>query len=148
MLSKEWDVTQMQMAAAIRANIKTKNQRRVTVVKGGRGDRMEETMEKIGRKVMQSLLLRKSTTKEAKELEYKVRQAEFARMQAFDDGSGESFSVEGDTQDELDDDDTPLEDDSTYAGGESLMSERTAIAKENTPEIIDGEKPKEAMWFL
>ncbi|EEC48049.1 predicted protein [Phaeodactylum tricornutum CCAP 1055/1] len=81
MLRKEWDITQLQIAAAVRANIKAKNQRRSTVNNIGKATKIEEMMEKAGKKVRRGFLLKKSTTKEMEELEQKMQEADIARKQ-------------------------------------------------------------------
>lgn len=66
MLREEWQVTQSQIAAAIRQNIKIKNQRRTTVNNLGKvTDKMEEKMESMGKKFK---LWRRSTGKETEKL--------------------------------------------------------------------------------
>lgn len=79
MLKKEWDVTQGQIAAAVRANIKIKNQRRSTVNNLGKADKIEEMMESAGKKVFRGLLMKKSSDREAEEL--LERRAKQARQQ-------------------------------------------------------------------
>jgi hypothetical protein len=81
MLRKEWGVPQMQIAASIRANIKTKNQRRATVQNLDKATKMEEAMEAVGKKVLRGLLMKKSTTKEVQELEQKMQLIQSARAQ-------------------------------------------------------------------
>jgi hypothetical protein len=80
MLRKEWNVTQAQIAAAIRANVRAKSQRRATISNFGKAERLEEMMESASRKVMRSLFLRKSTSKQVKELDSKFEAAERARV--------------------------------------------------------------------
>uniref|UniRef100_A0A7S3L534 Uncharacterized protein n=1 Tax=Amphora coffeiformis TaxID=265554 RepID=A0A7S3L534_9STRA len=75
MLRKEWEVTQSQIAAAVRANIKIKNQRRTTVNNLSKSTRVEEAFENATRKVMKGLLL-KNTTKELDKLEKQAKIAE------------------------------------------------------------------------
>ena len=79
MLRKEWDVSQSAIAAAVRANIKIKNQRRTTVNNLSKSSRVEEALENASRKVMKGLLL-KNTTKELDKLEKQAREAEEQRM--------------------------------------------------------------------
>ena len=75
MLRKEWDISQSQIAAAVRANIKIKNQRRTTVNNLSKSSRVEEAFENATRKVMKGLLLR-NTTKELDKLEKQAKMAE------------------------------------------------------------------------
>lgn len=82
MLKKEWDVSQGQIAAAVRANIKVKNQRRSTVNNLGKATRMEEMMESAGKKVFGGLMFKKSTNRQVQELEQQVEDAQKLRSQA------------------------------------------------------------------
>lgn len=77
MLRKEWGITQSQIAAAVRTNIKVKNQRRTTVNNLSKSSKLEEAFENATRKVMKSLLL-KNTNKELDKLE---KQAQMAQQQ-------------------------------------------------------------------
>jgi hypothetical protein len=85
MLRQEWGIGRQEIAAAVRANIRTKNQRRATVnnlsSKGSQA--MEELLEKTGRKLMRGLLLKKSTSQQVAELEEQYQRAERLRKQAF-----------------------------------------------------------------
>lgn len=76
-LRKEWDVSQQQIASAIRETLRVKHSRRQTVNNIGK-DRVEEVLEKTGRKLMRGLLLKKSTTSAFEKLEqqYKAVEAE------------------------------------------------------------------------
>lgn len=78
MLRKEWGVTQSQIASAVRANIKIKNQRRTTVNNLSKSSRVEEAFENATRKVMKGLLL-KNTNKEFDKLEKQAKEAEEQR---------------------------------------------------------------------
>jgi hypothetical protein len=78
MLRKEWGVTQSQIAAAVRANIKVKNQRRTTVNNLSKGSKVEEALEKASRKVMKGFLMRNST-REFEKLEKQRQLAENQR---------------------------------------------------------------------
>lgn len=101
MLRKEWDVTQSQIASAVRTNIKIKNQRRSTVNNLGKATRMEEMMEKAGRKVMRGFLLKKSTSKQVADLDRQMDLAEQARASlSFDDEEHEGDVPTEDTKDE------------------------------------------------
>lgn len=55
-LMKEWGFPRQEVAAAVRANIKQKNQRRRTVVNLGRTTKFEEIAESAGRKLKRKLL--------------------------------------------------------------------------------------------
>lgn len=96
MLKKEWEVPQSQIAAAVRNNIKIKNQRRTTVNNLGKATKMEEMMENAGKKVMRGLLFRKSTSKQLAELDeqYKISMS----------GSSEEFEEEDRSTDETKED--------------------------------------------
>ena len=48
-LRKEWDVTQNQIAAAVRTNIKIKNQRRTTINNLGKSTKIEEAFDRARR---------------------------------------------------------------------------------------------------
>lgn len=78
MLRKEWGVTQSQIASAVRANIKIKNQRRTTVNNLSKSTRVEEAFENATRKVMKGLLF-KDTNKELDKLEKQAKEAEEQR---------------------------------------------------------------------
>lgn len=78
MLRKEWDVTQSQIASAVRTNIKIKNQRRTTVNNLSKSSRVEEAFENATRKVMKGLLL-KNTSKELDKLQKEAKEAEEQR---------------------------------------------------------------------
>lgn len=81
MLRKDWDVTQAQIAAAVRQNIKVKNQRRATVNNLGKTTKMEEMMERASKGIMKGLLLKNSTKKEVEKLEKQLDEAEKLRKQ-------------------------------------------------------------------
>jgi len=154
MLRKEWDVTQAQIASAVRSNIKAKNQRRATVNNLGKATRMEEMMESAGKKMMRGLLLKRSTTKEVEKLQEQVKEAEIARKQ---------HSLEEQMADEyLNDDEVPTEDDALdeieaeekEAEEEAKMEAPIApvMAKENKAPIIvaeeqDSDEGKESTEF-
>jgi hypothetical protein len=82
MLRSEWDVSQAQIASAIRNNIKVKNQRRATVNNLGKAEKMEEFFESAGSKLKQGIMLKRSTTKQALELDAMFENANRARNQA------------------------------------------------------------------
>jgi hypothetical protein len=85
MLRQEWGIGRQEIAAAVRANIRTKNQRRATVnnLSNHKGTQaMEELLEKTGRKLMRGLLLKKSTSQQVAELEQQYERAERLRKQA------------------------------------------------------------------
>jgi hypothetical protein len=58
----EWGASFSEIIEAIRSNVKAKNQRRNTVNTIGRYDRWEEMMEKAGRKLKRTILLKKSSS--------------------------------------------------------------------------------------
>lgn len=60
-LKEEWHITQSQIAASVRANVKIKMQRRATVNNLHKLGRMEELLESAQRKIKRGLLFRKST---------------------------------------------------------------------------------------
>jgi hypothetical protein len=82
MLRSEWDVSQAQIASAIRNNIKVKNQRRATVNNLGKAEKMEEFFESAGSKLKRGIMLKKSSTKQALELDAMFENASRARNQA------------------------------------------------------------------
>lgn len=79
-LRREWDVSQHQIASAVRETIRVKHQRRQTVNNLGK-DKMEEVLENTGRKLMRGLLLKESTSSALERLELQYKAAEAARMQ-------------------------------------------------------------------
>lgn len=105
MLRKEWDVSQSQIASAVRQNIKIKNQRRSTVNNLGKATKVEETMEKVSKKIQ---LWRRSTTKEAKKLILQSEEAQRRRKEMQLQGY-----VEDDDCDELSADESPMDDSSS-----------------------------------
>jgi hypothetical protein len=82
MLKKEWDVSQGQIAAAVRSNIKIKSQRRSTVNNLGKATKMEEMMENAGKKVFRGIMLKKGTSKQLQDLEKQYEESEKRRSQA------------------------------------------------------------------
>jgi hypothetical protein len=99
-LRKEWDVSQQQIASAVRANIKIKNQRRATVNNLGKLTKIEELMDLTGRKLMRGLLLKKSVSKQVADLERKYEEAERNRKKAFLELQMVDDYYEGKTEDE------------------------------------------------
>lgn len=110
MLRKEWDVSQAQIAAAVRNNIKIKNQRRTTVNNLGKSDKFEELMESCTKKFTRTLLLKKSVKKEAQELEFMHCQAQRALSASFANEAikqmtdGESYEDEEEETKDMDSD--------------------------------------------
>lgn len=74
MLREEWDVPSTVIAASVRNAVKVKHQRRVTV-SNLHSNKWEEMVERASRKVTRTLLFRKSTTEQAKELELQLEEA-------------------------------------------------------------------------
>jgi hypothetical protein len=83
----EWGASFSEIIEAIRSNIKAKNQRRNTVNTIGRYDRWEEMMEKAGRKLKRTILLKKSSSSKNK-----VEAYMYALQQQQGGGSGGSCS--------------------------------------------------------
>lgn len=81
MLKRDWEVTQTQIAAAVRANIKIKNQRRTTVNNLGKSTKIEETVEGLSKGLMRGIFLGKSTDYQVKKLEKQMEAVEQARKQ-------------------------------------------------------------------
>jgi hypothetical protein len=81
MLKRDWDVTQRQIAEAVRNNVKTKNQRKSTVNNIGKATKVEEFMESAGRKVMRVLKFQKSVGGQVKDLEAKLNEHNRIRQQ-------------------------------------------------------------------
>jgi len=81
MLKRDWQITQRQIAEAVRRNVKIKNQRRTTVNNLGKASKMEVVMESLNRKVKRTLMLQKSVSKQVKELEVKHNEAQRLRKQ-------------------------------------------------------------------
>lgn len=82
MLRREWDVSQAQIASAVRNNIRAKNQRRATVNNLGKAQKMEEFFETAGSKLKRGILFQKSTTQQAQELDAMFQKASRLREQA------------------------------------------------------------------
>ena len=81
MLRREWDVTQRQIADAVRRNIKTKNLRKATVNNLGKATRMEEIMESAQRKIKRAVLFRKPTSAQVRDMEAKLNEVARRRAQ-------------------------------------------------------------------
>ena len=81
MLRKEWDVTQQQIAASVRRNVRIKNQRKSTVNNLGKASLMEELWESEGRKLRRFLTFQKPVSKQVQALEIKVNEAQRRRSQ-------------------------------------------------------------------
>ena len=81
MLRREWDVTQRQIADAVRRNIKTKNLRKATVNNLGKATRMEEIMESAQRKIKRAILFRKPTSAQVRDMEAKLNEVARRRAQ-------------------------------------------------------------------
>ncbi|GAX17603.1 hypothetical protein FisN_18Lh259 [Fistulifera solaris] len=81
MLRYEWDVSQTQIANAVRANIKIKNQRRQTVTNLDKHSKVEELLENAGRSLVRKMLFKKSTRKEMEELDKKMEEVKKIRAQ-------------------------------------------------------------------
>lgn len=81
MLRKEWDVTQNQIAAAVRANIKAKNQRRATINNLGKATKMEELLESAQRKVKRGLFFQKPVSQQVEQLQEQMSMIAVARAQ-------------------------------------------------------------------
>lgn len=81
MLRLEWEVSQKDIAEAVRQNVKVKNQRRTTVNNLGRASNMEAMMENVGGKLKRTFSFKKSLNKEVKDLENKHKEANRMRQQ-------------------------------------------------------------------
>ncbi len=81
MLRYDWDVSQTQIANAVRANIKIKNQRRQTVTNLDKHSKVEELLENAGRSLVRKMLFKKSTRKEMEELDQKMEEVKKIRAQ-------------------------------------------------------------------
>ena len=79
MLRQEWGISQSQIAAAVRANVKIKNQRRATFNNLDKATKMEEMMENAGKKVLRGLGLKKSTSQQVQELQEQMEAVQRAR---------------------------------------------------------------------
>jgi hypothetical protein len=110
MLRREWNVTQSQIANAVRNNIKVKNQRRATVNNLGKAAKFEEMLERTQRTLKRGLLFQKSTTQQAHELSKRAQEIEKLRAEVFgvddEDRDQEEYGTEENPIDtEIDDDD-------------------------------------------
>lgn len=72
-------MTQSQIAAVVRANVRIKNQRRATVNNLGKTAKLEEMFEKAYRKIIRTICLKKSTRKQLEELEQQMEEIRKAR---------------------------------------------------------------------
>jgi len=137
MLRKEWDVTQRQIADAVRTNIKVKNQRRATVNNLDKADKVEEAMENAGRKLMRGLLMKKSTSQQVAELERQWQEAERQRKNAAlqQQMAGEYDDDDDDGEDEdptaAEDEDSPVEED------EDMIRPAAEQSKTPTQKVVD-----------
>jgi hypothetical protein len=119
MLRQDWNVSQSQIAAAVRQNIKVKNQRRATVNNIGKATKLEEVMENAGKRVFRSLRMQKSTTKQAEALSAQAelaarRRLESSKFQDDLDAMSDSHEEELNSSDSMDgqlvDDDDDIDD--------------------------------------
>jgi hypothetical protein len=83
MLRKEWDVTQTQIANAVRNNIKIKNQRRATVGNLGKASKFEELLEKTQRGLKRGIFFQKSTSQQAADLRKQLEDMERMRAEVY-----------------------------------------------------------------
>eukprot|EP00543_Licmophora_paradoxa_P003119 CAMPEP_0202456352 /NCGR_PEP_ID=MMETSP1360-20130828/13626_1 /ASSEMBLY_ACC=CAM_ASM_000848 /TAXON_ID=515479 /ORGANISM="Licmophora paradoxa, Strain CCMP2313" /LENGTH=338 /DNA_ID=CAMNT_0049076135 /DNA_START=675 /DNA_END=1691 /DNA_ORIENTATION=+ len=81
MLMDEWRISQTQIASAVRANIKAKNQRRRTVNNLGKMTKIEEISESVQRKTLRLVTLQKSASRQVKEMNKKSEAADAQRRQ-------------------------------------------------------------------
>ena len=91
----------MQIASAVRTNIKIKNQRRATVNNLDKATKVEEMMENAGRRLMRGLLMKKSTRKQVEELERQMDEAnkirakhQLERMEVSDEDLAEDLATD------------------------------------------------------
>lgn len=81
MLKREWDISQKEIAEAVRRNVKVKNQRKATVNNLDKATKMEEIMESAGRKFGRILTFKKSVSKQVLDMEKKIDETNQARQQ-------------------------------------------------------------------
>lgn len=81
MLRMEWDVTQREIAGAVRRNVKVKTQRRTTVNNLGKATQVEEVLESLGRKVKRTLTFQRPISTQVKKLEARHNEAQRLRQQ-------------------------------------------------------------------
>lgn len=81
MLRYDWDVSQNQIANAVRTNIKIKNQRRQTVTNLDKHSKVEELLETAGRSFVRKIMFKKSTRKEMEDLDKKMDEVKKIRAQ-------------------------------------------------------------------
>lgn len=81
MLRREWDVSQKQIAEAVRRNVKVKNQRKATVNNLGKATNVEVFVESAGRKFRRLLTFQKRVSRQVKDLEDKFNEASRRRSQ-------------------------------------------------------------------
>ncbi|GKY94709.1 hypothetical protein MPSEU_000436400 [Mayamaea pseudoterrestris] len=103
MLRKDWDVTQTQIANAVRNNIKVKNQRRVTVSNLGKAAKFEEILERTQRSLKRGLFFQKSTTQQAEDLRRRAEDMERLRAEVY--GAGD----EGKDEEEYGTEENPID---------------------------------------
>ena len=80
-LRKEWNVSQQQIAAAVRQGIRAKSQRRTTLGNLGKTDKVEEMIEGATKQLLRTLFLRKSTSRSIQEMDEKMKRAHQQRVQ-------------------------------------------------------------------
>jgi len=82
MLKYEWNVTQYEIACAVRSIVRVKTQRRTTVNNLGKASKMEEMFEKCYRTAKRTLLIQKKTSEQVRELNDKYDQVEQMRRRS------------------------------------------------------------------
>ena len=134
-LRNEWKVAQAQIASAVRANIKIKNQRRATFNNLDKATKMEEMMESAAKKLSRGLSLQKSTDKELAELEKQMKAVhaqrqrhQLERMQV----SKEDLATDDDEEDE-----TPDEQAQTRAATNATTTTRAQTVTSPPPMDFD-----------
>jgi len=111
MLRKEWNVSQQQIASAVRSGIRAKSQRRTTLGNLGKTEKVEEMIEGATKQLLRTLFLRKSTSKRAQELEDEIQRVNNQRNQLVleENMKGEFSDSESPWTAELLDDETEAE---------------------------------------
>lgn len=82
LLRREWCCTEREIVQAVRQNVQIKNQRKATVNNLGKASKMEEMMERAGRKFKRIITFSKPISVQVKDLEAQMNEAQRRRAQS------------------------------------------------------------------
>jgi hypothetical protein len=150
MLRLEWDVSRSEIADTVRRNVKTKNQRRTTVNNLGKAPKMEQVMERLGRKVRRTLLGQKPVSRQVQILDAKfnevvrLRKQYALELEMADEYDSSRAHVDEKTEEPLNDEETeePVHDEKTEETACDEKIEETAHC-EKKEETAQDEKTEE-----